>query len=358
MHAGLLDPFAFLGALMEPYEGLAEIERVRRGLWILGTTPRPPVGVTPHQIVHRQDKLSLRFYAPRKEEKGLHPVVLVPSLINKAYVLDLEPGRSLIESLIDKGHPVYLVDWGVPGPEDANEDVGYVLLELLHRSIDRAARHARSAQVHLFGYCQGGTLSAMYAALRPDRIASLCTLAAPVDFAKGGRFRDLVVHLDVDRAIDDDGLVPIEVMVPAFRLLDPMGNWSKYTAIDAAAKDKKRLHSALAREAWLEDNVPMSGAFAREFVKNGYQEERLLKGTWKVRGENVDLSKIRCRALVVACEGDFVSPKEAVLPLVDAIGRDRARAEVLPTGHIGVVVSTAGPKTFYPLLDRWFREES
>jgi polyhydroxyalkanoate synthase len=352
----MVDPLAVIGELALRFEGAAQLERVRRGMWIHAHAPRPPVGLTPHAIVHAHDKLVVRYYAPALSHARREPVLLVPSMINRAYILDLEPGRSVVEALAGRGHPTYLVDWGTPGPEDAAEDVGYVLLELLHRSIGRVARHAGAARVHLFGYCQGGTLAAMYAALRPAQVASLCTLAAPVKFAAGGRFRDLVAGIDVDRAIDADGLVPVDVMKPAFKLLDPMGNWNKFLGLEAASKDPARLASAMRRERWLDDNVPMAGAFAREFIDQGYHRDRLITGEWRIRGERVDLANIACRSLVIACDNDFITPKAAALPLVNAIGGGRARAEVLATGHIGVVVSSAAPKVFHPLLDRWFRE--
>ncbi|MFN7144189.1 MAG: hypothetical protein ACK4YP_10455, partial [Myxococcota bacterium] len=133
-----------LTAFVDGVPGLEQAARVRRGAQILATTPRPPVGRTPHAVIHAQDKLVVRYYAPKGEARAT-PVVFVPSLINRAWILDLEPGRSLVEALSGMGHPTYLVDWGEPGPEDAEEDVGYVLLELLHRSMDRVCRHARSA---------------------------------------------------------------------------------------------------------------------------------------------------------------------------------------------------------------------
>jgi polyhydroxyalkanoate synthase len=227
---------------------------------------------------------------------------------------------------------------------------------LLHYSIERAARLGASGRVHLFGYCMGGTLAAMYAALRPGRVASLCTLAAPVAFDAAGRFRDLVVGLDVDQAFPEGTLVPVEAMKPAFQLLDPMGNWNKFLGIEAASHDEAALRRAMVRERWLEENVPMPSAFAREFVRRAYQEDALRAGTWTVRGERVDLGAVRARTLVVACDKDFVAPREAVEPMASLV--PGARLEVLPAGHIGVVVGAAGPKTFYPLLDRWFREAS
>lgn len=340
--------------MLRAVPGLAEAARVQRGMQILATAPRPPAGMTPHAIVHAQDKLVVRFYAPRGPARRT-PVVLAPSLINRAYILDLEPGRSLVEALSGMGHPVYLVDWGVPGPEDAEEDVGYVLLTLLQRSIDRVLRHSKSGKVILFGYCMGGTLATMYAALRPHEIAGLVALAAPIRFSAGGRFRDFVQSVDVEQAFDADGLVPVSVMKPAFQMLDPMGNWTKYLGIEEAAKDPRKLARVLVREKWLEENVPMPGAFAREFIRNAYQEDRLLGGTWEIRGQRVDLRRITAPTLVVACARDFITPAAAALPLAEAVG-GRADAHTLQTGHIGVVVGAEGPRVFYPLLDRWFRE--
>jgi polyhydroxyalkanoate synthase len=361
MSHGPADPFLATDAAFTAFGGPEEVARVRRGMWILATAPRPPVGLTPHEVVFRQNKLTVRFYRPRPQALT-HlpavprlPVVLIPSLINRSYILDLEPERSLVAALAQYGHPTYLIDWGVPGPEDATDDVAHVLLDLLHRSIDRVCRHAGTSQALLFGYCQGGTLAAMYAALRPTRVRALATLAAPVRFAGAGRFASFVQKqtFDVDRAIDADGLLPVDVMKSAFKLLDPMGNWSKHLGIEAAAREPAALARVLARERWLEENVPMPGAFAREFIRHTYQDDDLLAGRWALRGERVDLSAIRCPLLVVACRNDFIAPHEACAPLATAVASSHVQVELLDVGHIGVVVGSMGPKRFYPLLDRW-----
>lgn len=343
-------------ALGEPalqVDGLAQVERVRRGMWIHANTPRPPTANTPHSVIHTHDKLNVRFYAPAVDEDR-PPVVLVPSLINRATILDLEPDRSVVRALSEMGHPVYLIDWGVPQAEDAHEDVAYVIHDLLHRSIDRICRHAGHSRALVLGYCLGGTLAAIHAALHPERVAGLVLLNAPTRFAEAGRFRDFVLDLDLDQAIDHDGLVPVHVMKPAFKLLDPMGNWHKYAAIEAASHDPTRLRRTLVRERWLEENVPMSGAFAREFIDHCYQRDALLDGTWTLRGETVDLANITAPTLVLACARDFIAPQASVLPAVDVI--PNATGQVLETGHIGVVVGGFGPAVFYPLLDAWFRE--
>ena len=355
------DPLAaIVGPFVQGIGGMQQTEAVRRGMHLHAITPRPPVGLTTHDVIHRHDKLAVRYYAPRGPVPAGPPVVIVPSLINRAYICDLEPDRSLVAGLAELGHAVYLVDWGVPGPEDAQEDVGYVLLTLLDRAMARIRRHARARTTHVLGYCMGGTIAGMYAALRPAHLESLVALNAPFHFAAGGRFASFVSPeaFDVDHAIDGDGLMSVAVMQSAFKLLDPMGNWSKFIALDKASADPTRLRRSLARERWLEDNVPMAGAFAREFIRNAYQSDKLMDGSWVVRGETVDLGAITCPTLVIACERDFITPKEAALPLADLVGSERVLAEVLQAGHIGVVVGGFGPAVFYPRLDRWFRAEA
>ena len=355
------DPFDIYRPLVSGIGGADQADRVRRGVRLHATLPRPPVGQTPHAVIHRQNKLELRYYAPDPAKATGVPVVVVPSMINRAYICDLEPDRSLVRSLAEAGHPTYLVDWGVPAEEDGWQDIGHILGALLHRSIDRACRHSRAASAHVIGYCQGGTLSAMYTALRPDRVRGLVMLNAPVAFAGAGRFREFVdpAIFDVDQAIDREALVPIDLMQVAFKLLDPMGNWHKFLALEQVSAKPRELQRALARERWLEENVPMPGAFARTFIRSAYQQDRLIKGTWVVdAGEGpkaVNLKDIRCPVLVVACDRDFISPPESTLPMAEATGSRDVTVEVVSAGHIGIVVGSAGPRTFYPMLDRWFR---
>ncbi len=343
--------------------GPDESARVQRGMWLHATLPRPAVGTTPHSVIHRQNKLQLRHYPAARP--GGQALVIVPSLINKAYICDLEPDCSLVGALAGLGHDVYLVDWGTPGLEDATTSVADVLLDLLHRSIDRAGRHAAGLRgqrgfqpVHLLGYCQGGTLAAMYTALRPERVAGLIALNAPVRFSEGGRFRRFAQDLDLNSAIDPEGLVPVELMATAFKLLDPMGLWSKYLAIESDSHTPARLARTMARERWLEENVPMAGTFAREFVRKAYQEDALLSGTWTVADEPVNLSHIDCPLMVCACEHDFIAPKASVLPLAKATTSTDVQTHVFKTGHIGVVVGSFAPRTFYPLVDQWLREHA
>ncbi len=346
------DPLADALSWTADIDGLRQAEQARRGMFLHASLPRPPIGTTPHTVIHRQNKLVVRHYGPRTGT----PVVVIPSMINRATICDLEPDRSLVGGLAARGHAVYLVDWGVPGPEDAETTVAFVLTNLLHRAIDRACRHAGRPAAFLLGYCQGGTLATMYAALRPARVAGLAVFNAPVKFSQAGRFARLVdpAVFDVDAAIAPDRLMSTDVMKVAFKLLDPMGNFTKFIALDRISGSPAALSRALARERWLEENVPMPGAFACEFIRATYQEDRLLAGTWVVDGTAVDLSSITAPVLVCAAERDFIAPAASVLPLAEAVGSTDVTAHTLATGHIGLVVGGFGPAVFYPLLSEWF----
>ena len=201
----------------------------------------------------------------------------------------------------------------------------------------------------------GGTIAAMFAARFPERVAALVTLAAPVRFAAGGRFASFVQQVDTEAAFSVHDLVPVASMKPAFQLLDPVGNVSKYLAIEAASHDPKQLARVLVRERWLEENVPLPGALAAEFIREGYQRDGLEHGTWIVDGAPVQLRDIRVPTLVVSCAKDFITPVAAAAPLAEWVSGP-ARHVSLDTGHIGVVVGAEGPRRFYPLLDGFFRE--
>jgi polyhydroxyalkanoate synthase len=336
--------------------GVDDAARAQRGMRLHRELPRPEVGLTPFVVVHRQNKLLLKHYPPSGDVRRT-PVVIVPSMINRAWICDLEPDRSLVGGLAALGHPTYLVDWGTPGPEDAQQGFAEVVLDLLRRAVDRACRHAGVPKALVVGYCQGGLLATMLTALRPQQVAGLVALATPVRFSEGGRFAAFCAAgvCRPEALVDADGLVSEEVMGPAFKLLDPMGNWHKFLALEEASHDPISLQRALARERWLEENVPVPGALAAELVTCGYQQDRLLAGTWTLRGEAVRLKSITVPVLVAPCSRDFIAPPAACVPLAEAVGSADVSLEVQDTGHIGVVVGSYGPKRFYPRLDAWFR---
>ena len=146
----------------------AKEQRRWRNLLGMVKRPKPVVGATPADVVHRENKWSLLRYRARPEGVAYAtPVLLVPSLINRHYVLDLQPGRSIAEALVARGHDVFIIDWGTPGPEDRLLSFDTITDTYLGRAIRVAAQHGARAKAHVLGYCLGGTLAVVHAAVRP-----------------------------------------------------------------------------------------------------------------------------------------------------------------------------------------------
>ena len=155
----------------------------------------PIAGRAPLLAQTPRDELALeggaRLYHFRSAAARGMPLVLVPSMINRWYVLDLRPGASLVEALVGAGFDVWCLDWGVPEAEDRFLDWEAVNARL-GRAVRRVRRETGAAKLGVLGYCMGGTLTSIYVAQHADEIAALVTLAAPIDFQRGGQLRCMV----------------------------------------------------------------------------------------------------------------------------------------------------------------------
>jgi polyhydroxyalkanoate synthase len=331
-------------------------------LWNLLTLAgrkRPPVGSTPADEVYRENKLRLLHYRPVADGGARHatPILMVPSLINRHYVLDLMPGKSLAEFLIAQGHDVYVIDWGTPGDEDRYVTFDDVCDRWLGRAVRRVARDGGSGKTHLFGYCLGGTLTAIHAAARPDHIASLAVMAAPIRF--GGDDGQLAAWVrtpafDVDALVDAFGNVPWQLMQGAFHLLRPTLNLSKAAHLVERAWDDEFLDGFLALETWGNDNVSFPGECYRRYIRELYREDALVKGTFTLSGDRVSLANVTCPTLAVTFENDHIVPAPSATPLLDHVGTDDKDRIHLPGGHVGAATSRAAARTLWPRLSAWW----
>jgi polyhydroxyalkanoate synthase len=322
----------------------------------LAARPRPPVGTTPSDVVHAENKWRLLRYQPRAERRFETPVLLVPSLINRHYVLDLLPGKSFAEDLVERGHDVYAIDWGTPGDEDRHLSFDDICDRYLGRAIRSCAREAGAEQAHVLGYCLGGTLAAIHTAARPERVASLVALAAPVGFADDGPLSAWTrsKSFDVDALVDACGNVPWQLMQAAFQLLRPTLNLSKAVQLVDRAWDDEFLDGFLALETWGNDNVSFPGEAYRRYVGELYREDALSRDAFWLSGIPARLSNIRCPVLAITFEHDNIVPHKSASVLLDRISSSDAEHLHLPGGHVGAVVSKKAKSTLWPKLSAWW----
>ncbi len=320
---------------------------------------RPEVGTTPSDVVHSENKWKLLRYRPRPDGVLYQtPLLLVPSLINRHYVLDLQPNRSFAAAMVARGHDVYIIDWGTPGPEDRLLDFDAVCDGYLGRAVRHVAKHSPRGKTHLLGYCLGGTLTAIHTAVRPERIASLVALAAPVHFHDEGLLSRWTTspNFDVNAVVDGCGNVPWQIMQMSFQMLRPTLPLSKAMHVIDRAWDDEFLDGFLALEAWGNDNVSFPGEAYRRYIEALYRRDELVAGTFTLSGLPARLENIRCPVLAVTFEHDTIVPWKSAAELVERVSSADKQRLHLSGGHVGAVVSRKASETLWPKLSQWWAE--
>jgi polyhydroxyalkanoate synthase len=321
------------------------------------TAARERVGKTPADVVHRENKWRLLRYRPRSAGLAFRtPIVMVPSLINRHYVLDLMPDKSLVQWLVRRGHDVYIIEWGTPSDEDRYLTFDDICDRYIGRAVRVAARTSGSEGVHLLGYCLGGTLAAIYTAARPERVASLVGLAAPVRFTDDGPLSvwTRIPTFEVDALVKATGNVPWQLMQASFQMLRPTLGLSKAVAVIDRAWDDEFLDGFFALETWGNDNVSFPGACYQRYIEELYRGDALLKGTFTLSGRPARLEAITCPVLAVTFEHDTIVSAESATPLFEQVSsKDKQRIH-LKGGHVGAVVSRKASGRLWPQLAEWW----
>jgi polyhydroxyalkanoate synthase subunit PhaC len=337
-------------------EKAKEALRPAKRTWNLARLPkrkRVPLGATPHEVVFSENKWKLLRYDARPDGHAFRiPILLVPSLINRHYVLDLTPGKSLVELLVAQGHDVFLLDWGTPGPEDRHLTFDDIAGAYLGRALRETARHSPTGKAHLLGYCLGGTLAAIHAAAFPQHVASLTALAAPVSFHEGGLLAAWcrTRSFDVGLMVDAFGNVPWQLMQGAFQLLRPTLLLSKTIHLVDRAWNDEFLDGFLALETWGNDNIAFPGACYRTYVEELYRKDAFVMGTLRLSGKPARMESLRCPVLAVTFEHDNIVPWRSAAALIELAGSPNKQRIHLPGGHVGAVVSRSAAKGLWPQL--------
>jgi polyhydroxyalkanoate synthase len=320
------------------------------------------VGATPSEVVHEQDLVKLVRYRNDSPVSLREPLVICPALVNRPYVLDLRPDRSVVRQLLRAGFDVYLIDWGVPGPSDHGLRLQDYVCGLLTGCVEFVRQAADSPMVNLFGCCLGGTLAALFTALHPDRVNTLTLLGAPIDFEQGDGLLRLWTQerfFDVDRLVDVYGNCPAELLNSAFHMLRPVQNYyEKYVNAFDNLQDEKFTESFFALEKWVRDAVPVAGETFREVVKGLYQGNQLVKGEFRLRNRVVRLERINCPLLLLTAEFDRLVPPASTLGIVPHVASRDVKPMSLRAGLIGLALGAGAHREFWPEAAEWIAGRS
>jgi polyhydroxyalkanoate synthase len=329
-----------------------------KGVGALTEIEEIDVGTAPKELIYEEDKLKLYRYSRKDLNTCRTPVLIVYALVNRQYMLDLQPDRSMIRNLLNLGLDVFIIDWGYPSKVDMYLTLDDYINGYIDNCVDVVRKVSESERVNLMGICQGGTFSAIYAALNPSKIQNLVTLVAPIDFSTNeGLLFNWSKHLNIDALVDSYRIIPGDFLNGGFLMLMPFNlNIRKYVDMLDVMEDKEKLLNFLRMEKWIFDSPGQVGECMRQFIKDCYQENKLVKGELKVGDHVVNLGNITMPLLNIFASADHLVPPASTKPLNDLVGTDDKTLYEFKGGHIGVFVGGKSQKELAPAISKWLHE--
>lgn len=312
--------------------------------------------------VLRVGKMRLFHYKPIVTGKKVvkTPLLITYALVNRQYMMDIQPDRSVIKSFLEGGLDVYVIDWGYPTGEDMYMTMDDYINWYMDDCVNYIRKEKKVDKINLLGVCQGGTFSTIYTALNPDKIKNLVTMVVPIDFSGNDAllFR-WSKFMNIDSLVDAYGVVPGDIMNLAYLILKPLElTMNKYISMVDKMDDPEFMKNFMRMEKWVFDSPDQAGETLRQFIKDMYQENKLIKNELVLGGKQVNLKNITMPLLCACAEYDHLVPLSASRPLLDAVGSTDTQFLSFKTGHIGMYVSSQSQKTIAPQIVEWLTSRS
>jgi polyhydroxyalkanoate synthase len=335
--------------------------RARNGLRYVDAMRKERTGATPKDVVWKRDRAELWRYrgGPVRYDP---PVLIVHSLVSRSYILDLRPGSSSVEYLVNEGFDVFMLDWGVADERDADNAFETYVDEYIPLAVAAVKKVTGSSELTMAGYCLGGIFAMLYAAGHADsRVRNLVLLATPVDFQAMGAMVAAVREgrLTTDELLDETGNVPADALYSGFFMQAPTKQISQYATLLENLWNDEFVDAYQAMAQWSRDHVPLPGAATRQIVDDLIRDNVLMSGSWRLGGRVIELGNVRGNVLNAVAEKDNVVPFEAVAPIMGLVGRPENREELrLTGGHVTFGAGSHAFKRTLPALSAWLTAHS
>jgi polyhydroxyalkanoate synthase len=283
-------------------------------------------------------------------------------LINKPFILDLQPDRSVVRRLLEAGHDVYLIDWNEPSRLDQHLTLDDYVNRYIDNCVDVVRERSGVDRINFLGYCMGGTMATIYAALHQQKVQALGLMAAGLYFDETGGVLELwgdSEYYNPRDVVDVSGNVPAEMLDVGFALMDPVANYvSKYVRLYDNLEDDEFVENFARMERWLDEGIDVAGETYVQFLEDIYQDNKLYRNELHVGGEHVDVTDIEVPVLFIVGEYDHLIPPETSKPFEDVVGSDDTTIIEHATGHIGLSVSGSSHGEIWPEIAEWYLERS
>jgi polyhydroxyalkanoate synthase len=318
------------------------------------------VGSTPHEIVQETSAYRLLHYRPILSKTAKTPILVVYALINKSYILDLQPDKSWIKSLVSQGFDLYLVDWKEPEDFEKYTSFDDYVNVYIDDCVEFIKRKSRVDKVTLHGYCMGATMSVIYSSLHQEKVRNLATIAPVIDSEQDSTvLANFSRHLDVDRMFNSFGNMPREQLYACFSALKPFKQGvNKYFNLVENIDNNNFVQNFLRVEKWLYDTPRIAGETFREWITNIYQKNQLVKNEMIVGNRIIDLSGLTIPLLNIVAEEDHLVAPQCSAALNDAVSSSDKRLMRFHTGHVGLIASSYSQNNVLPKVGQWFRTRS
>jgi len=339
---------------------LRTLDGFKRGMTAKIDDPAP---VTPYRVIFESGKVKVRHYEAKGPRRQRIPIVLVYALVKRPFVLDMQPGRSVVEFLTKLGFDVFLTDWIPPDAADAWRGFDAYVNGDLARTVRAVQIETGVAQLNVVGYCFGALLSLLYTAIHPGNVRNLITATLPFDMSS----RDLPLYNMVDKFSDPaiESIMQIYGNCPSwmvngfFTAMAPTHHAiDKYIGLHRNARREGYTEMFELFERWMNSDVALAGRIFKEMTGDVFKRNLLALGELKVGGETIDLKRVTCPLLNVVAEFDDVVHPKSSLPLPDHVGSTDKRNLTFPTGHLGAMVSSAAHGKLWPQIGQWLTEHS
>jgi polyhydroxyalkanoate synthase len=351
-------------------EAAALAEKVARGAALFSKVRSDDVAIatTPKDEVWHQDKVSLHHYRPLADKKIATPVLIAYGLVGRYTMADLQEDRSLVRNLLKLGVDLYVVDWGNPSRADRWLTLDDYIDGYLADCVEFIRLAHGIDKISLLGICEGGVFTTCYAALHPESVKGLVLTITPIDF-HGDTVENRIGHgfiniwtrslrpEDIDQLIEAYGNLPGEFMGAVFSMMTPMRTLMKYNLdLLEVFDDEKKFQNFLRMEKWIADRPHHPGEAAKQWLKDLYQQNKLIHNAFMINGRAVNLAEITMPVLNVFAKDDHIIPPATSQALGAKIGSKDYTELPLPGGHVGVFVGGKSQALLGSGIAKWLAE--
>lgn len=338
-------------------EGYRKLDKTRSILYTAGNVE---VGETPTEVLIETRAYRLLHYQQMVSKTARTPILVVYALINRSYVLDLQPDKSWIRSLLSQGFDVYLIDWKAPTVVDKYVSIDDYVNCYIDDCVDMVLKKTKVDKLTLHGYCMGGTMSTMYTVLHQEKVRNLAVIAPVIDTEKDSTvISNLARNMDVDKMLQVVGNLQSDQMYALYSALKPFKQGvNKYFNLVQNIDNEPFVSNFLRLEKWLYDTPPIAGEAYRQWISDIYQKNLLVKNELKLRDKLIDLSTINVPLLNIIAEEDHLVSPLCSAPLNDVVSSADRRLMRFQTGHVGLIASLYSQSNVLPKVGQWLRARS